>query len=77
MTTRPVRKNHIHLFKEAGFVCPENYVKSGMLYAKKDGFIGTATLGICTINVRCNGQSNCDQIIDEFESILRKIESER
>jgi hypothetical protein len=71
---RPVRAFHIPLFQQAGFQCPDNYIKAGLLYAKKGGFIGTATFGICNINVRCNGQ--CDDLINDFEAILRKIEDE-
>lgn len=74
--TSPVRRHHIDRFQKAGFQCPENYIKSGLLYARKDGFIGTATFGICNVNVRCNGQHNCQQIIDEFEGILKGIEME-
>jgi hypothetical protein len=70
---KPVRKEHIILFTSAGFQCPDQYVKSGLLLAKKDGFIGTATFGICNINVRCSGV-NCEAIINEFESILKIIE---
>jgi hypothetical protein len=70
---KPVRREHVNLFVLAGFQCPDNYIKSGLLYAKKDGFIGTATFGICNINVRCTG-ANCQVIINEFESILKTIE---
>lgn len=75
-TIRPVRRNHVDLFQKSGFQCPENYIKSGLLYARKDGLIATCTFGICNINVRCNGQHNCNQIIDEFEGILKQIENE-
>jgi hypothetical protein len=74
-TLRPVRTHHVALFQQAGFVCPDNYIKSGLLYAKKENFIGTCTFGICNINVRCNG-ANCDAIINEFETVLRTIENE-
>jgi hypothetical protein len=72
---KPVRKQHVSLFTEAGFVVPESYVNCGLLYAKKGGMIGTATFGIRNVNVRCGG-NNCDAIMNEFESILIKIENE-
>lgn len=74
VTTVPVGRNHVPLFQQAGFQCPENYIKSGLLYAKKDGFVGTVTFGICNVNIRCNGQHNCNEIIDQFENVLKTIE---
>jgi hypothetical protein len=75
VTTKPIRKNHLDLFRSKGFVIPENYVKAGMFYCKKDGFVASATFGICNINIRCNG-SLCQQRVDEFEAIIRQIEGE-
>jgi hypothetical protein len=72
--SKPVRKEHIPLFTEAGFIVPENYVRAGLLYVKKGGLIATCTFGICNINVRCPGHS-CEDLIKQFEDILRKIES--
>lgn len=74
-TTKPIRKNHLDLFKSKGYTIPDNYVKIGMFYAKKEGFVASATFGICNINIRCNG-SMCQQRLDEFESILKIIEGE-
>jgi hypothetical protein len=75
-TTYPVRKYHVPLFQNAGFQCPNNYIKNGLLYAKKDGFIGTVTFGICNVNIRCNGSSSCTETINQFQSILEQIEKE-
>lgn len=72
---KPVRKQHVSLFTEAGFIVPESYVNCGLLYAKREGMIGTATFGIRNVNVRCGGK-NCEENIDLFESILIKIENE-
>lgn len=72
---KPVRRNHIQMFRQAGFNVPENYVKSGLLYAKKGGFVATATFGICNANIRCSG-GDCEDIIRLFEGILAKIERE-
>jgi len=74
-SNKPVRKNHISLFQQAGFNVPENYVRSGLLYAKKGGFVATASFGICNVNVRCSG-AGCDDTINLFEGILAKIERE-
>ena len=73
MMLKPVRREHISLFTLAGFHCPDNYIKSGLLYATKDGFIGTTVFGNCNVNIRCTG-TNCQSIINEFESILKTIE---
>jgi len=73
--SKPARKNHIQLFKDAGFSVPENYIKCGLLYAKKEGLIATCTFGICTVNVRCSG-ANCETLVNQLEQIFNKIESE-
>ena len=73
ITDKPVRREHVSLFQAAGFQCPENYIRSGLLYARMGGFIGTVTFGICNVNVRCNGRG-CDDIINKFQSVLEQIE---
>ena len=71
---KAVKREHVPLFVEAGFIVPESYVKCGLLYAKKGGMIGTATFGIRNINVRCGGK-DCQEYIDQFEKVLIKIEN--
>ena len=72
---KPIRKQHIDLFKEAGFNITDAYVKSGLFYAKKDGMIATSTLGIRNVNIKCSGPK-CEDVIDEFEKILIQINEE-
>jgi hypothetical protein len=72
---KPVRKHHVKLFTDAGFIVPASYINCGLLYAKKDGMVGTATFGICNLNVRCSGPT-CEAVINQFESILAQIEKE-
>jgi len=71
---KPVMKNHVQLFKDAGFVVPDNYVKAGMFYAKKGSMIATATFGIKNVNIRCSG-AGCQDSINQFEALLGKVES--
>jgi hypothetical protein len=73
--TKPARISHVELFKQNGFQIPDVYVKAGILYAKKNGLIATATFGICTVNVRCSGP-NCDSLINELEKVFSIIENE-
>jgi hypothetical protein len=73
VSNKPIMKNHLTLFKEAGYVVPENYIKAGLFYAKKGTMIATATFGIKNVNIRCSG-SGCQETIDEFETLLEKVE---
>lgn len=70
---KPIMKNHIPIFKQAGFLVPDNYQKAGLFYAKKGAMIATATFGIKNINIRCSG-SGCQESINEFEALLKKVE---
>lgn len=75
LVTKPARMHHVSLFKSRGFQVPDNYLKAGLLYAKKDGIIITCTFGICTVNLRCTG-ANCDSLVNEAEAVFKIIESE-
>lgn len=70
---KPISRADLVLFKSAGFFLPENFISSGLFYAKKSGFVASASFGICKINVKCNG-GDCEQIQNEFVELLRSIE---
>jgi hypothetical protein len=70
---KPVLKIHIELFEKAGFLVPARYAKSGLLYLQRKSFVGTASFGMCKINVRCSG-NGCVESIQLFESIISQIE---
>jgi hypothetical protein len=74
VSAKPIEKGHVALFKQSGYVVPDNYAKAGLFYAKKGTMIATATFGIKNINVRCSG-AGCKTLIDEFENILKQIEA--
>lgn len=73
ISTVALEKCHIPLFKQAGYIIPENYAKAGLFYAKKGTFIATATFGLKNINIRCSG-SGCEELISAFEAIIKTIE---
>lgn len=69
---KPISRAHINLFVQAGFQVPENFVKSGLFYAKKNSFIASASFGLTKLNAR---GSNCEKIRDEFLELLKRVET--
>jgi len=74
ISEKPIMKSHVALFKAAGFIVPDNYQKAGLFYAKKGSMIATATFGIKNVNIRCSG-TGCQNSINEFEALLKKVET--
>lgn len=70
-TDKPIRKSQIHLFKEAGYLVPENFLNAGLFYVQKEFLIATASFGSTKISVRCNGEK-CSQLLDEFGICLER-----
>lgn len=71
---KPIRRNHVQLFQDAGFLIPERYMRTGLFYGRKDGFTATCNFGITRITARCSG-ANCDNLFAQFETVLEKIQS--
>lgn len=65
-TDKPIRKFQIKIFKEAGYLVPENFSAAGLFYVQKDFLIATASFGANKISVRCNGDK-CSDYLDQFQ----------
>lgn len=70
-TDKPIRKSQINIFKEAGYLVPENFLNAGLFYVQKEFLIATASFGANKISVRCNGEK-CHQLMDELHLLLEK-----
>lgn len=70
-TNKPIKKNHISIFQNAGYVAPPNFITAGIFYVRGNGIIAQSSFGSTKINVRCSG-SNCATILNQFENILDK-----
>lgn len=68
-TDKPIRKSQIQVFKDAGFLVPENYLNLGIFYVQKNFLIATASFGSNKINARCHGDK-CSEQLDEFGNLL-------
>ena len=71
---KPILKEHINMFIQAGFLIPERYLKSNLFYARREGFTATCSFGLARIIARCSG-NNCSSHFNLFESLLSKVES--
>lgn len=65
---KPLRKYQVDVFKEAGYVLPDNFFNSGVFYAQKNGLIATASFGTNKISVRVSGKGSA--LIPEFIQLL-------
>ena len=70
---KPIRVEHVDLFKTAGFKVNDIYVKNGLFYAKKDNLTISCALGLTKINVKC--KLDCTETLKEVDIILTKIEN--
>lgn len=67
-TDKPLRKYQVDVFKEAGYVIPDNFFNSGVFYAQKNGLIATASFGSNKINLRVTGKGQ--SLVSEFIQLL-------
>lgn len=67
---KPIRKSQIQVFKDAGYLMPDHFFKSGIFYIQKQGLIANSSYGVCKINVRCSGE--CEEKLKELEIVLEK-----
>lgn len=67
-TDKPLRKYQVDVFKEAGYVIPDNFFNSGVFYAQKNGLVATCSFGSNKINLRLSG--NGKDLVDEFCKLL-------
>lgn len=51
---KPLRKYQIDVFREAGYLVPDNYLKLGIFYGNKNGIVATAAFGTTKIQIRAN-----------------------
>lgn len=70
-TDKPIRKSQIKIFKEAGYLVPDNFLAAGLFYVQKDFLIATASFGSNKISVRCNGEK-CSDYLDAFALCLEQ-----
>ena len=70
---KPIRKNHVPAFINAGYLVPEHYTNLGLFYSKKDGLIATCCFDRTSINVRCSGDSVGQNNVNQFAEIADNI----
>lgn len=53
-TDKPLRKYQIDIFKNSGYLVPDNYLKLGIFYGTKNGIVATAAFGSTKVQIRAN-----------------------
>jgi hypothetical protein len=71
-TSKPIRREHVSVFKEAGYLTPPHYNKVGVFYAEHKGLVATAAFGSTRIQVRCSS-GRCSQLMDSLANLLERI----
>lgn len=67
--SKPIKRNHVKFFVEAGYFAPDHMSNAGLFYVQKDHLIANCSFGATQFKVRCTG-SKCTETLDEFEKIL-------
>lgn len=70
---KPIKKEHVDLFKSSGFKVNDIYAANGLFFAKKGDLSISCTFGLTKINLKCS--SECSTIINELIQILTHIEN--
>lgn len=70
-TPKNIKKPHIKIFTDAGYIAPPNFVTAGIFYIRGNGLVATCAFGSKKINVKCSGH-NCGKILNNFEQLLEK-----
>lgn len=68
---KPIKKNHLQKFKDAGYSVPQNFAIAGVFYVCMNNLIATSSFGSTKIQVKCHG--NCKQIMDNFGKLLDEV----
>ena len=68
---KSIRKKQIDVFKEAGYLVPDNYFNSGIFFVKKGSLIATCAFGTNNVNVRCSS-STTENELNGFQNIFEK-----
>ena len=71
MTDKAIRKSQARIFKDAGYLVPDNFFNVGVFYVHKDGLYATGTYGSTNIQIRCNG-TTCKNKVDAFVALLEQ-----
>ena len=66
---RPITKELLSIFINMGYLEATHFTKAGILYATNLDFILTGPFGSDKLQVKCK-KLNCDQKLNEFESLL-------
>jgi hypothetical protein len=67
---KPVGKEMLPTFKQAGYSTAENYSKVGVFFVSRNGLTASGPFGTMKIQVRCSGAANCGQLLDHLENTL-------
>ena len=70
-SSKPIRKAQVQVFRDAGYLVPEDWIQRGLFWVKKGNMIVTASYGSSTFQVRCYGEA-CPNLLDSFEADLEQ-----
>ena len=68
---KPIRKSQMQVFKDAGYMVPDNFYHNGVFYVQKTNLVATCAYGTKRISVRCHGPG-CDDKISAFSDLIEK-----
>jgi hypothetical protein len=68
---KAIKKSGIQVFRDAGWLVPDNFLNSGIFYVKKNNLIATSAYGATQTHVRCTGDQ-CPNLMTEFEGLILK-----
>ncbi len=69
-TDKPIRKNQVSMFRDAGYSIPEHFLNAGIFYVQSGRLIASASFGSTQISVRCSG--DCEPLLTTFGDLLER-----
>lgn len=69
----PLKREYIEAFAAEGYSTQKNFLDVGIFYVEKDGVIANGGFNTLKVNVRCSKGQNCEQKLNDFETLLNRI----
>jgi hypothetical protein len=71
---RPVTKQDLIQFKQAGYATTEAYTRVGVFFVEKKGLTATGPIGGTKIQVKVSGKANASKLLDGLQNIFKVID---
>lgn len=70
---KPIRRENLQKFIDAGFSAPLSFAEVGIFYIEKDGLIVSGAYLNTKLNLRLTKGKDCTKVLTDFETIIESM----